>query len=401
MSMEENGEKIVWSVSDVNQAAKDLLENSLMPFYLKGEVTSLLIHRSGHVYLGLKDSRSQIKATYFGGAAECRKLDLQNGDEIECFGKLSVYTVRGEYQFSIRRISKSGSGSLQQKFEELKRKLAAEGLFDNERKRKIPLLPESVGVISSPSGAAIQDFLKIIDRRAPEMHIRLYPAIMQGEGTAASVIRAINFFNRTGLAEVIVITRGGGSMEDLWQFNDEEMARAIAASKIPVISAVGHEIDFTIADFAADLRLPTPSAAAEVLSSNFMNCMDFTENVKRRIDDRIELAVQRLTNRLERMEHSFVFRDTEHLLDSKKQRADELENLLNSTIDRYSENLEYRLALLKSRLLNVDPEFPLQRGYAMVFDGSKKLVRTAELAAKQTVLHLRFRDGEIKVTPEK
>ena len=401
MSMEENGEKIVWSVSDVNQAAKDLLENSLMPFYLKGEVTSLLIHRSGHVYLGLKDSRSQIKATYFGGAAECRKLDLQNGDEIECFGKLSVYTVRGEYQFSIRRISKSGSGSLQQKFEELKRKLAAEGLFDNERKRTIPLLPESVGVISSPSGAAIQDFLKIIDRRAPEMHIRLYPAIMQGEGTAASVIRAINFFNRTGLAEVIVITRGGGSMEDLWQFNDEEMARAIAASKIPVISAVGHEIDFTIADFAADLRLPTPSAAAEVLSSNFMNCMDFTENVKRRIDDRIELAVQRLTNRLERMEHSFVFRDTEHLLDSKKQRADELENLLNSTIDRYSENLEYRLALLKSRLLNVDPELPLQRGYAMVFDGSKKLVRTAELAAKQTVLHLRFRDGEIKVTPEK
>lgn len=399
--MEENGEKIVWSVSDVNQAAKDLLENSLMPFYLKGEVTSLLIHRSGHVYLGLKDSRSQIKATYFGGAAECRKLDLQNGDEIECFGKLSVYTVRGEYQFSIRRISKSGSGSLQQKFEELKRKLASEGLFDNERKRTIPLLPESVGVISSPSGAAIQDFLKIIDRRAPEMHIRLYPAIMQGEGTAASVIRAINFFNRTGLAEVIVITRGGGSMEDLWQFNDEEMARAIAASKIPVISAVGHEIDFTIADFAADLRLPTPSAAAEVLSSNFMNCMDFTENVKRRIDDRIELAVQRLTNRLERMEHSFVFRDTEHLLDSKKQRADELENLLNSTIDRYSENLEYRLALLKSRLLNVDPEFPLQRGYAMVFDGSKKLVRTAELAAKQTVLHLRFRDGEIKVTPEK
>ena len=149
--MEENGEKIVWSVTDVNQAAKDLLENSLMPFYLKGEVTSLLIHRSGHVYLGLKDNQSQIKATYFGGAAECRKLDLQNGDEIECFGKLSVYTVRGEYQFSIRRISKSGSGSLQQKFEELKRKLAAEGLFDSERKRPIPLLPKSVTVLPSIS----------------------------------------------------------------------------------------------------------------------------------------------------------------------------------------------------------------------------------------------------------
>ena len=398
--MEENGEKVVWSVSDVNQAAKELLENSLMPFYLKGEVTSLLIHRSGHVYLGLKDSQSQIKATYFGGADECRKINLQNGDEIECFGKLSVYTVRGEYQFSIRRVSKSGSGSLQQKFEALKRKLASEGLFDSERKRPIPLLPETVGVISSPTGAAIQDFLKIIDRRAPQMHIRLYPAIMQGEGTAASVIRAINFFNRTKLADVLVITRGGGSMEDLWQFNDEAMARAISASEIPIISAVGHEIDFTIADFAADLRLPTPSAAAEVLSSNFINCSDFADNVKRRLDDRIELVIQRLTNRMERMEHSFVFRDTEHLLDSKKQHIDEIENVLNTAIDRCGMNLQHRLELLQSRLLSVDPELPLQRGYAMIFDGNKKLVRSADEASHFSELILRFRDGEIKTVPE-
>ena len=179
------------------------------------------------------------------------------------------------------------------------------------------------------------------------------------------------------------------------------MARAIAASKIPVISAVGHEIDFTIADFAADLRLPTPSAAAEVLSSNFLSCTDFTENVKRRLGDRIELAVQRLTNRLERMEHSFVFRDTEHLLDSKNQRVDEIENLMNSAIDRYGMNFEHKLALMNSRLLSVDPELPLQRGYAMVFDGSKKLVRTVEQAANANELYLRFRDGEIRTVPEK
>ena len=397
--MEENGEKIVWSVTDVNQAAKDLLENSLMPFYLKGEVTSLLIHRSGHVYLGLKDAQSQIKATYFGGAAECRKLDLQNGDEIECFGKLSVYTVRGEYQFSIRRISKSGSGSLQQKFEELKRKLASEGLFDSERKQSIPLLPEVVGVISSPSGAAIQDFLKIIDRRAPEMHIRLYPAIMQGEGTAASVVRAINFFNRTRLADVLVITRGGGSMEDLWQFNDESVARAIAASKIPVITGIGHEIDFTIADFAADLRVPTPSAAAEVLSSNFLNCNDFADNIKRRLSDRIELSFQRLTNRLERMERSFVFKETEHLLDTKIQRIDELENNLNSALDRRKTDLIHRLAIMENRLSGVNPDLPLQRGYAMVFDKDRKLVRSAVQAENAAEMTLRFNDGEVKVSP--
>lgn len=398
--MVENGEKIVWSVTDVNQAAKDLLENSLMPFYLKGEVTSLLIHRSGHVYLGLKDSQSQIKATYFGGAAECRKLDLQNGDEIECFGKLSVYTVRGEYQFSIRRISKSGSGSLQQQFEALKRKLAMEGLFDSERKKRIPLLPKTVGVISSPSGAAIQDFLKIIDRRAPEMHIRLYPAIMQGEGTAASVVRAIKFFNRTRLADVLVITRGGGSMEDLWQFNSEEMARAISASEIPVISGIGHEIDFTIADFAADLRVPTPSAAAEVLSSNFINCMDFADNVKRRISDRIELSFQRLTNRLERMERSFVFKETEHLLDAKIQHVDELENLLNTVIDRRKIEFAHKIAIMESRMNGVDPSLPLQRGYAMVFDKDKKLIRNVQQALAADEMTLRFNDGEVKVSPK-
>ena len=398
--MVENGEKIVWSVTDVNQAAKDLLENSLMPFYLKGEVTSLLIHRSGHVYLGLKDSQSQIKATYFGGAAECRKLDLQNGDEIECFGKLSVYTVRGEYQFSIRRISKSGSGSLQQQFEALKRKLAMEGLFDSERKKRIPLLPKTVGVISSPSGAAIQDFLKIIDRRAPEMHIRLYPAIMQGEGTAASVVRAIKFFNRTRLADVLVITRGGGSMEDLWQFNSEEMARAISASEIPVISGIGHEIDFTIADFAADLRVPTPSAAAEVLSSNFINCMDFADNVKRRLSDRIELSFQRLTNRLERMERSFVFKETEHLLDAKIQHVDELENLLNTVIDRRKIEFAHKIAIMESRMNGVDPSLPLQRGYAMVFDKDKKLIRNVQQALAADEMTLRFNDGEVKVSPK-
>ncbi len=395
--MEEHGEKIVWSVSDVNQAAKELLENSLMPFYLKGEVTSLLIHRSGHVYLSLKDSQSQIKATYFGGAAECRKMNLQNGDEIECFGKLSVYTVRGEYQFSIRKVSKAGSGSLQQQFEALKRKLAAEGLFDPSRKREIKMLPQCVGVISSPSGAAIQDFMKIIERRAPQMHIRLYPAVMQGDGTAVSVIKAIEFFNRTRLSDIIVITRGGGSMEDLWQFNDENMARAIAASQIPVISAIGHEIDFTIADFAADLRVPTPSAAAEVLSSNFIECSNFADDMKRRLSDRVELAFQRMTNRLERMEHSFVFRETEHLLDVKIQQTDEIENLLNTMLDRCSSENLHKLALLESRLQSVDPELPLQRGYAMVFNHEHELVRSAEKANAEKKLLLRFNDGEVAV----
>lgn len=189
-------------------------------------------------------------------------------------------------------------------------------------------------------------------------------------------------------------------MEDLWQFNSEEMARAISASEIPVISGIGHEIDFTIADFAADLRVPTPSAAAEVLSSNFINCMDFADNVKRRISDRIELSFQRLTNRLERMERSFVFKETEHLLDAKIQHVDELENLLNTVIDRRKIEFAHKIAIMESRMNGVDPSLPLQRGYAMVFDKDKKLIRNVQQALAADEMTLRFGDGEVKVSPK-
>ena len=255
----------IWEVSDVNRAVREIVEGSLLPFWLRGEVGSLVLHRSGHAYFTLKDTNSQLRAVFFGGAAQCAKLGVANGSMIEAFGNLTVYEVRGEYQFSARRLRLAGLGDLQRRFEEVRRRLAAEGLFDQERKRPIPVLPKRIGVVTSPTGAAIRDFLQIINRRFPNVNIRIYPCMVQGQGAAEQVARGVEFFNRTGGADVIVVTRGGGSMEDLWPFNEERLARAVAASAIPVISAVGHEIDFTICDFAADLRVPTPSAAAELV----------------------------------------------------------------------------------------------------------------------------------------
>ena len=255
----------IWSVSDVNHAVREIVEGALLPFWMAGEVGSLTLHRSGHAYFTMKDAKSQIRAVYFGGAAACTRLGIANGSMIEAFGNLSVYEVRGEYQFGIRQLRPAGVGDLRMRFEELKRRLAAEGLFDQERKRPIPKLPGRIGVVTSPSGAAIRDFLQIINRRFPNVNVRIYPCAVQGAGAAEQVARGVEFFNRTDGADVIVVTRGGGSMEDLWPFNEEILARAVASSRIPVVSAVGHEIDFSICDFAADLRVPTPSAAAELV----------------------------------------------------------------------------------------------------------------------------------------
>ena len=255
----------IWSVSDVNRAVREIVEGALLPFWMSGEIGSLTLHRSGHAYFTMKDAKSQLRAVYFGGAAVCTRLGVANGSLVEAFGNLTVYEVRGEYQFGIKQLRLAGVGGLQQRFEELRRKLAAEGLFDPEKKKPIPLLPRRIGVVTSPSGAAVRDFLQIINRRFPNVNVRIYPCAVQGAGAAEQVARGVEFFNRADGADVIVVTRGGGSMEDLWPFNEEVLARAVAASRIPVVSAVGHEIDFTICDFAADLRVPTPSAAAELV----------------------------------------------------------------------------------------------------------------------------------------
>ena len=387
----------VWSVSAVNRAVKETLEGAFMPFWMGGEVGSLLIHRSGHAYFQMKDEKSQIKVCWFGGAQQCRTLGVENGSVVEVFGNLSVYDVRGEYQFSVKKLRLAGIGTLQQRFEELKRKLEAEGLFDPAKKKAIPLLPRKIGVVSSPSGAAIRDFLQIINRRFPNVEVKIFPAQVQGAGAAEEVARGVEFFNRPGQADVIVVTRGGGSMEDLWCFNEEILARTIAASTVPVISAVGHEIDFTICDFVADLRVPTPSAAAELVIGRHD---DISAKIDRLLKDMcftVQNRAQSAAMKVERLAGKIDFYAPHRQLDRNKQYIDELELRLESALKLFHASAVRRIDSLNASLTALDPGRQLERGYAMVFEKDGRTLVASSKQTPDTELKIRFADGTLEV----
>ena len=413
-----DAEKQIWSVSEINAALRDVIENSFMPFWITGEISNLVLHGSGHAYCSLKDDRSQMRAAFFGGAAKLREMGLRNGDRIEAFGNVTVYEVRGEYQFSMRKVRPAGMGDLQRRFEELRRRLEAEGLFDPARKRELPFLPHRIGLVTSPTGAAVRDFLQILERRFPRMHVKLVPVPVQGEGAAERIAEAVELLNRMGDCEVIVVTRGGGSMEDLWEFNEEVVARAVAASRIPVVSAVGHEIDFTICDFAADLRAPTPSAAAELIAPREDELLERLAGDARHLRAAAELRVAAAARRVEALAGAPLFREPRHLLEMRAQQLDELrsrlENRMTLTVSetgyrlnelhvRLAAGLEramtetgHRLASLELRLNGVDPRRQLERGYAILKragDGSP--IASAKNVASGTPVTAVLADGEL------
>jgi exodeoxyribonuclease VII large subunit len=340
----------VWKIGEINSAIKELVENSLMPIWVQAEVGTLNIHQSGHVYMTLKDQRSQLRAVFFNGADSARQMRLKVGDQVEVFGKLTVYEVRGEYQLSIRQIRPLGLGDLQRRFEELKRKLESEGLFEPDCKKTIPVLPETIALVTSPGGAAIRDFLQIIERRFPNVHIQIYPTPVQGNGAEKNIAAGIEFFNRAGQADVIVVTRGGGSMEDLWPFNEEVLARAVASSEIPVISAVGHEIDFTICDFVADMRVPTPSAAAELVVGRREEFEKHLQRSEKDLKSSLEFVLQEMKSRLKLASESHVFREPIHIVRQKQQYIDELIKSSSVCLERTLHDNDLRLQLVAGKL---------------------------------------------------
>ncbi len=267
----------LYSVGELAQAMRGLLSAEFSDIWVAGEISGVKLPPSGHYYFTLKDESAQIRCVCYRMTARYLKFKPQDGIAVLVRGRVDFYDARGEVQMIVEVIEPQGHGALQLAFEQLKKKLAAEGLFDAARKRPLPQMPERIGIVTSPSGAVIQDILNILDRRFPGRHIRIYPALVQGEGSVEQVVSGIDYFSRSGWAEVVIVARGGGSLEDLWTFNEESVARAIAGSAVPVISAVGHETDFTIADFVADLRAPTPSAAAELVIGT-----------RRSIEDRID-----------------------------------------------------------------------------------------------------------------
>ena len=378
---EETKEK-VWAVSELNGIVREVLEGSLLPFWVSGEVGNLTIHRSGHVYMTLKDSSSQIKAVFFSGAQLCRKMDLKEGMQVEAFGKLSVYMARGEYQLAVRSLRLVGVGDLQKQFEELKRRLASEGLFDPSRKKPLPFLPLRIGLVTSSDGAALHDFLKISLNRFPTLQIRIFPAMVQGNGAEKTLAAGVDFFNRRigypDEVDVIVVTRGGGSLEDLWPFNEEILARAIAASSIPVVSAVGHEIDFTISDFVADFRAPTPSGAAEILVPEKEVLISTIENLERRAENAVALMYQQCKNRLDTLLSSPVLEEPAYFVMEKSRCVDELEERLFLQLERRTEYAKNVLERLSEKLSVLSPYHVLKRGYALLTDEKGRPVTSAE-----------------------
>lgn len=393
-------EEKIWSVTELNGIMRDIVDGSLRPMWVSGEVGNLTLHRSGHAYMTLKDASSQIKAVYFGGANECAKLKVCEGSQIEAYGKLSVYMQRGEYQLNIRSLRPMGLGDLQRQFELLKQRLAAEGLFDESRKKPVPYIPARIGLVTSPDGAALHDFLKISLSRFPTLDIKIYPAPVQGRGAERYIAAGVNFFNRYGKVDVIVVTRGGGSLEDLWPFNEEVVARAIAASRIPVVSAVGHEIDFTIADFAADLRAPTPSGAAEMIVPDKAALNETVDSMRTRILASISLAYERAKSRLDSLISSEALRRPSYFVMEKSQEIDTLLKDMSVALDNAVSDADARFRMMQGQLKSLSPFSILNRGYAMIFDSRGKPVTDALEAPPGTLLTARLSKGSLRVRAE-
>jgi len=385
----------VFSISELNSRVHELLEASFPELWIEGEISNCKAYPSGHTYLSLKDDKSQIRAVLFKGSGFGVKFKFQDGMKILARGRVTSYESRGELQFIISAAEPRDKGALQLALEQLKAKLLAEGLFDEARKKPLPPFPRIVGVVTSGSGAAVRDVIHVLSRRWPGLTIRVWPVKVQGPGAAAEISDAIKGFNELASdTEILLVGRGGGSIEDLWAFNEEPVARAIAASSIPVISCVGHETDTTIADFVADLRAPTPSAAAEMAVQEKAAVLDRIAELVDAISQDLRDAVEGLARRLSYASAHPFLSDPRRLWEQRVQRVDDLTMRLPDALKRRLENAGLRLGAAAGRLDAISPLNVLARGYAIAT--SKGKVLTSEKQVKKgDPVRVRLSAGEL------
>jgi len=359
--------KRIYSVSEITAIIKQLLEESLPTIWLEGEISNFKAHSSGHYYFTLKDKRAQISAVMWRSRTASLPFIPEDGMQVQALGNIRVYEKSGRYQIDVLMMQEAGLGKLQMEFERLKQKLQAEGMFDSAHKKDLPPFPQTIGVITSATGAAIRDIINVLKRRAPHVQIILRPVVVQGADAAADIARAIEEFNRFAKVDVLIIGRGGGSLEDLWAFNEERVARAIFNSKIPVVSAVGHEIDFTIADFVADLRAPTPSAAAELAVPDYVQLKEQLRATEERLRQRIRQYLQQQYEKIHTLGVSYGMRRPQDLIRQYAVQVDELHSQLQK---RFTERLRRQKELLhqlEKRLDNLNPQKVLERGYSISY----------------------------------
>jgi exodeoxyribonuclease VII large subunit len=438
-------ERRVFRVSDLNAAVQRTLESEFQGIWVAGEISGCKIAASGHYYFNLKDDKSQLKCVLFKGNARFAKSRPQDGLAVIARGSLQVYEARGEYQLIVESLEPQGAGALQLAFDQLKRKLAEEGLFDSARKRPLPALPMRIGLVTSSSGAVVRDILQVLERRFPGLHIRLFPAQVQGDGAIQQVCDGLAYFSQSGWADVVIVARGGGSLEDLWTFNEEAVARAVVACGVPVISAIGHETDFTICDFVADLRAPTPSAAAELaictrdsllerlaasrakatqaLRYRLLSCArDLHQKGTDRAATLIHRAVAKRAQTVDdldnRMRHAQrrLLEDGSRKLSNLRQRLQAADLRLRFARDRRrEENLRERMLKqmqtrlwqarrryesLHLHLTQLSPLMVLSRGYAIVEDANRNILRSAADTAPGERVRVRLHEGRLDALVE-
>ena len=355
----------VITVSQLTRGIRSTLEEKYSKLWVEGEISNLRKQSSGHQYFTLKDEGAQLSCVLFRGNARYVFLDLEDGMQVQVSGEISVYEARGSYQLIVRQVKAKGQGSLQARFEELKRKLNAEGLFDTDTKQPLPAFPRAVCLVTSPTGAAVRDMLNVLSRRAPWLHILVWPVRVQGDEAAGEIARALDLLAKAsgnGLPKIdtVVVGRGGGSLEDMWCFNEEIVARAIHRFPLPIVSAVGHEIDFTIADFVADMRAPTPSAAAELIVPDSSGLLARLDELKSTLRLRTTRAIDDAEQRLNHAARSSLVREPARILDNAEQQLDDIATQLNAAFEDRTDDLEQKLRELQHALAISHPTRQLE-----------------------------------------
>lgn len=389
-------EKRIYTVSEITRRVRDVLENSIPEVWVEGEISNLRRPASGHIYFTLKDEHAQLRAVFFWGQAQNLNFELEDGLKVVAFGKIGVYEKRGEYQLYVETLEPRGIGALQLAFEQLKRKLEKEGLFDLAHKKSLPPFPRRIGIVTSPTGAAIRDILRIILRRFPKLEILLYPVKVQGEGAAEEIAQAIYDFNRLEGIDVLIVGRGGGSIEDLWAFNQEIVARSIYHSRIPIISAVGHEIDFVISDFVADLRAPTPSAAAELVVGLMEEVIQSLDVASQRMEQALYGIIQMKRKQLENLTSRYILRHPEERIRQLHLQLDELGGRMERGYQHLVELKGEFLRGLAGKLNALSPLSILSRGYSItVLLPQREVIKEVKKVKPGDKVEVRVHRGEM------
>ena len=391
-------EKIIFSVTQINEYIKDLLEKDelLYTVSIRGEISNFTNHyKTGHFYFSLKDEGGVIRAVMFKGYATKLQFVPENGMKVVLTGKVSSYVKDGSYQVYAFTMEPDGIGSLYLAFEQLKKKLEAKGYFSPQYKKPIPRYPSVVGIVTSPTGAAIRDMINVSTRRFPLAKLVLFPCLVQGDGAPPQIASGIKFFNDRYPVDVIIIGRGGGSLEELWAFNDENLAEVIFQSRVPIISAVGHETDFSISDFVSDLRAPTPSAAAELALPDQNDLKRQLENVGARLLLLANKRIESYSQKLDLLKNSRVLKNLNTVIDDRRMDILRLEQALDSSMEKLLQTKELLLKINAGKLSALDPLKIMSRGYAAAFDGEGKVLSSVENLSVGDSLNLKLKDGEV------